>query len=117
MNENAKVPAFSAALPELDHNEVVGWSEGRGREFFLVALRHDGEHSEIAVRFPLSIEIARSAGMEPAEVRASGHSDLARLLSLVILGDFTSVYLGLALGFDPSPIEAIARLKAALAGA
>ena len=29
-NENAKVPAFAASLPELDHNEVVGWSEGHG---------------------------------------------------------------------------------------
>src|SRR5688572_8595741 len=39
-NENAKVPAFWGALPEVDHNEVVGWAEGAGRSFFLVALRH-----------------------------------------------------------------------------
>src|SRR3972149_3902 len=45
-NENAKVPAFAAALPELDHNEVVGWSQGRGEGFFLVALRHGGEHPD-----------------------------------------------------------------------
>ena len=32
MNENAKVPAWASALPELDHNEVVGWTDGRGRE-------------------------------------------------------------------------------------
>ena len=30
-NENAKVPAFASALPELDHNEVVGWSAGPRR--------------------------------------------------------------------------------------
>jgi glucose/mannose-6-phosphate isomerase len=114
-NENAKVPAFSAALPELDHNEVVGWSGGRGDGFFLVALRHEGEHPDVAARFPLSLEIARDAGVEVAEVQASGRSDLARLMSLVVIGDHVSTYLGIARGVDPSPIEAIARLKAALA--
>jgi len=49
------------------------------------------------------------------EVTASGTSPLARLFSLVVLGDFASTYVGLARGVDPSPIEAIAELKAALA--
>jgi glucose/mannose-6-phosphate isomerase len=114
-NENAKVPALSAALPELDHNEVVGWSRARGDGFFLVALRHDGEHPDVAARFPLSLQIAQDAGVETTEVHASGQSDLARLMSLVILGDHVSTYLGIARGVDPSPIEAIVRLKAALA--
>lgn len=116
-NENAKVPAFAAALPELDHNEVVGWSEGRGAGFSLVALRHAGEHPEVAARFPLSLEIARSSGLETSEVWAQGRSALARLLTLVLFGDLVSVYLGIARGVDPTPIEAIARLKRALADA
>ena len=29
INENAKLPAFAHELPELDHNEIVGW-EGAG---------------------------------------------------------------------------------------
>lgn len=115
-HENAKVPAFSAALPELDHNEVVGWSRGRGDRFFLVALRHDGEHPDVAVRFPPSIEMARSSGMEAEEVWAGGRSPLAGLLSLVLRGDLVSTYLGLGRGVDPTPIEAIVRLKHELAG-
>jgi glucose/mannose-6-phosphate isomerase len=115
-NENAKMPAFSAALPELDHNQVVGWSRGMGRRFAVIALRHDDEHPDVAVRFPLSLDIARDAGAEAVEVRSSGRSSLARLFSLVVLGDFASTYVGLARGVDPSPIEAIARLKAALPG-
>jgi glucose/mannose-6-phosphate isomerase len=113
-NENAKVPAFWAALPELDHNELVGWSEGRGGGFFLVALRHQGEHPEVAARFPLSIEIARASGLEVDEVVAGGRSALARLIHLVLRGDLVSTYLGIARGVDPSPIEAIERLKRAL---
>jgi glucose/mannose-6-phosphate isomerase len=114
-NENAKVPAYWGALPEVDHNEVVGWSEGTGKPFLLVALRHDGEHAEVAARFPPSIEIARTAGVEVEEVRATGTSALARLLELVVVGDLASTYAAIARGIDPSPIEAIARLKRVLA--
>jgi len=116
-NENAKVPAFAASLPELDHNEVVGWSPGRGDGFSVIALRHAGEHGDVSARFPLSEEIARRSGAEVHEVEALGRSDLARLLTLVQIGDLVSTYLGLARGVDPSPIEAIASLKRTLAEA
>jgi len=115
-NENAKVPSFSSALPELDHNEVVGWAPASGAAFALVALRHDGEHPDVSLRFPASIQIAEAAGVRAEEVRAAGRSALAQLMSLLAMGDFTSVYSGLLRGVDPTPIEAIVRLKAALAG-
>jgi glucose/mannose-6-phosphate isomerase len=116
MNENGKVPAFHAAMSELDHNEVVGWVEPYGERFALVALRHDGEPPELAARFPLSAEIAESAGAEVREIRARGRSALARLLTLISVGDFASCYVGLRRGIDPTPVAAIDRLKAALAG-
>ena len=55
LNENGKVPAFWSAMSELDHNEVVGWIAPYGHPFSLIALRHDGEHPEIAERFALSL--------------------------------------------------------------
>jgi glucose/mannose-6-phosphate isomerase len=116
-NENAKVPAFAAALPELDHNEVVGWSERMGDGWMLVALRHDGEHPEVGSRFPLSLEIARSSGADAEEIHATAAAPLARLLELVQIGDLVTTYAGIARGIDPSPIDAIARLKDALATA
>jgi glucose/mannose-6-phosphate isomerase len=115
LNENAKVPAFASEIPELDHNEIVGWSPGRGEGFALIVLRHDGEPPDVAARFPLSVEIVRSSGATVHEVRARGRSGLARLLTLTLQGDLVSTYLGIALGEDPSPIEAIAGLKRALA--
>ncbi|HVF07048.1 MAG TPA: bifunctional phosphoglucose/phosphomannose isomerase [Actinomycetota bacterium] len=114
MNENGKVPSWASALPELDHNEVVGWSDDRGRSSFVVAVRDEGEHPDVAVRFPISLEIAREAGAVTEEVWATGRTALSRFLSLAVMGDFTSCYVGLLHGVDPSPIDAIVRLKAAL---
>jgi len=116
-NENAKVPAFAASMPELAHNEVVGWSVGAGDGFAVIALRQQGESADVAARFGPAMEIAEASGALTQEVWAQGHSALARLLSLVQVGDLVATYLGIARGFDPSPIEAIVRLKRTLAEA
>jgi glucose/mannose-6-phosphate isomerase len=116
MNENGKVPAFFAAMSELDHNEVVGWVEPYGERFAVVALRHDGEPEELATRFPLSAKIAESGGAQVREIHARGRSALARLMTLVMDGDFASCYVGLRRGIDPTPVVAIDQLKAALSG-
>jgi len=116
-HENAKVPAFASSLPELDHNEVVGWAPRRGEGFFLVALRHEGEHPDVALRFPLSITFVTEAGAPAEQVWAAGRSPLARLFSLVLMGDYAATYHALARSIDPMPIAAIDRLKAALAEA
>ena len=111
--ENAKVPAFSASSPELDHNEIVPWGEAGTTQrslFKLIVLRHESEHPDVDLGG--SEEIAsEGAGLEAVEVRAEGDSPLARFLSLVVVGSATSVYLALLRGVDPAPIPAIDRLK------
>jgi glucose/mannose-6-phosphate isomerase len=116
MNENGKIPAWWASMSELDHNEVVGWTEPYGRSYAVIALRHEGEDAETAARFPLSLEIAGDAGATTHEVRATGRSSLARLLSLIVVGDHVSTYVAIRRGIDPTPVEVIQRLKAALVG-
>ncbi len=116
MNENGKLPAFWSSMSELDHNEVVGWTAPFGERFFVVGLRHDGEDPQLPPRFPLSYDIVRAAGGEVEEVHARGTSALARLMSLIMVGDLTSVYLAIGRGVDPTPVPVIERLKAALAG-
>ena len=115
MNENGKVPAWHSTMSELDHNEVVGWTEPFGATHAIVALRSAHEHPELAARFALSADIATEAGVEVREVWAPELGPLASLLSLVHVGDFTSCYVGLARGFDPTPVDVISGLKAALA--
>jgi glucose/mannose-6-phosphate isomerase len=116
LNENGKVPAFAASMSELDHNEVVGWTRPYGERFAVIALRTDDEHPEIAPRFALSEEIAVRSGAITTQVHSQGHSPLARLLTLIYVGDMASVYVGLRRGVDPTPVVVIDDLKAALAG-
>jgi glucose/mannose-6-phosphate isomerase len=115
-NENAKVLAWCSAMPELDHNEVEGWAARQGDGSFVIALRHEGEHADVAMRFEPSLAIARDAGAITDQVWAAGSSELSRFLSLVAMGDLTSTYHAIGRGVDPTPMDAITRLKAYLAG-
>ncbi len=111
LNENAKIPAFQATLPELDHNEVEGWSAGTGAGFVAVVLRQAEEHPQIATRVGVTRALVAAAGLEVREVFASGGSRLQRLLSLILLGDFASVYLAILRGVDPTPVPVLSELK------
>jgi len=116
LNENGKIPAWWSVMSELDHNEVAAWKDGTGGGNHIIAMRHEGEDDSIAPRFPLSAAIARDAGATTEEIWAEGDSHLTQLLSLIAVGDWVSVYAGLARGVDPTPVEAIERLKRELAG-
>ncbi|CAN5187315.1 bifunctional phosphoglucose/phosphomannose isomerase [soil metagenome] len=111
MNENAKVPAFHAVLPELDHNDVEGWSPSTGTPYGVVVLRHAAEHPRIAARVDATFDVIAEAGLEGREVSAPGPDPMDILFSLIMLGDFTSTYLGLARGIDPTPVPVLMGLK------
>jgi glucose/mannose-6-phosphate isomerase len=118
LNENAKVPAFSAALPELDHNEIVGY-EGMGRlgeQVAVVMLREARQHRQVERRFELTRELIEPGLRATYSVMGEGEGQLARVLDLALLGDFTSLYLACLLGVDPGPVDIIERLKDRLAG-
>ena len=71
------------------------------RGSFVVALREQGEHPDVSIRFPISLEIAREADAVTEEVWATGQGRLARFCSLAIMGDYTSCYVGLVAGHRP----------------
>jgi glucose/mannose-6-phosphate isomerase len=114
INENAKMPAFSSVLPELDHNEIEGWAPGLGEGFAVVALRHDGEQPGVAERFGATVELVTGSGLAVREVRVDGAGSMERLFGTVLLGDFASTYLGILRGVDPTPIPVLTGLKARL---
>ena len=108
--------AFASALPELDHNEVVGWPAARelGR-FAAVFLQDPDAHPRDILRTELTAEQAR-AGADVVEiVKPRGETPMERLISLVLLGDLVSLYLAVLRGKDPIDIAPIDALKAALA--
>ncbi|MHB2018865.1 MAG: bifunctional phosphoglucose/phosphomannose isomerase [Candidatus Xenobia bacterium] len=116
INENAKGIAFWNTFPELNHNETVGWS-GRAelcRDLGVVLLRTPSDPPRIRRRMDLTrSQIEAQAPVN--EVTAEGAAFLAQLFSLVVLGDWMSLYLALYREQDPVAVYAIDAIKKALA--
>jgi len=114
LNENSKSMAFSSELPELDHNGIVGWAlDERSQGFAAVFLDHRTADGPMKRRVKATKDmISRRAQVMAAE--SLGISPLAQMMSLVLFGDYVSVYLGMLRGFDPSSNEPIDELKAVL---
>lgn len=115
VNENAKGPAWASVLPELDHNEVQGWSEGMGAGHAAIVLRHPGEIPGMPKRIEATIDAVRPSGLDVRQVHAFGSSPLEWLFSLVTMADFATIYLGVLRGRDPMPIPVLTGLKRRLA--
>lgn len=117
LNENSKTLASSHLLPEMNHNEIVGWQNPGKlfKDFLVVVLRDKGIHPSVAKRIEITEEIIRKEGVEVVEVWSRGEGLLSRLYSLIYIGDFISFYLAIMYGIDPTPVERIAYLKSRLA--
>src|SRR3954447_14057122 len=112
INENAKVHAFAHELPELDHNEIVGWSgvEGLG-PFSQLFLDDSDTHPRVKARMQLTSRVIGDAAQDVIHVESRGRTTAERVFSLVLLGDLVSLYLAVLRGVDPGPVEVLDRLK------
>ncbi|HEY8424908.1 MAG TPA: bifunctional phosphoglucose/phosphomannose isomerase [Limnochordales bacterium] len=117
INENSKHPAYWTSLPELDHNEVVGWEAppAVARQIRLILLRTGDESPRMRRRFEATRRIVEGAVAGLAEYEGTGEGHLARAMALLHIGDYVSYYLAIAKGVDPTPVRFIDRLKAELA--
>ncbi|MGB9848444.1 MAG: bifunctional phosphoglucose/phosphomannose isomerase [Moorellaceae bacterium] len=118
MGENSKLLAWYNVLPALHHDEAAGWEAPTSylRHFYFVFLRDAEDGAQIRRRLDLSRDLLRHRAAGVREVYSQGRSRLARLFSLIYLGDWVSLYLALARGLDPTPVPVIELLKRRLAG-
>jgi glucose/mannose-6-phosphate isomerase len=116
LNENAKLPAFFAELPEADHNEICGWSsaavEGGHAAVFL---EDRDQHPRERLRFELTAAAVEDAGARAVRLETEGETRVERLLWATLLGDLVSLAVAERVGADPESIVAIDRLKEGMA--
>ncbi|MGI6713202.1 MAG: bifunctional phosphoglucose/phosphomannose isomerase [Bacillota bacterium] len=117
INENSKAPAYFNIFPELNHNEIVGTEVPKDilSKVELVFLRDKGDHPRVQKRFEITRELIKERVSGITEVWGAGNTDLSRMLTLTYIGDYTSVYLAVLYGIDPSPVKLITQLKNKLA--
>lgn len=114
LNEYGKTHAFYNYFPELNHNEVVGWSRPlpmARKDVVAVFVRDTDEHPRVARRFEVTRELIEDKLEEVVEVWPQGEGALARLLSLVFVTQMAAIYVGFGHRLDPGPVEILDRVK------
>lgn len=116
INENGKNLAISHGLPELNHNEILGWVEAAGQNpngYACVILQGGLPTAQMKTRLRVTEHLVGSRA-QFFHAKALGETRLAEMLSLCLMGDLVSIYLAALNGVDPENIDWINVLKGEL---
>ena len=113
LNENSKLHAFHHEVPEMNHNEIIGWESYQEKIFLskIINIMDDTYHPQIKKRFTILKELFEKSGVEILNLKSNEENFKVRLLDLIYLGDWISYYTGVLRGYDPSEIDNIHTLK------
>ena len=113
INENAKQLCWHHVLPEMNHNELVGWAGGKN-EYAVVFLRTSFDHPRTQVRMDICNKIIAKYTKEIHEIHAVGESKIQQALYLILFGDWVSVFLADLNEVDSIEVNVIDYLKGEL---
>ncbi|TAF65150.1 MAG: bifunctional phosphoglucose/phosphomannose isomerase [Cytophagales bacterium] len=117
INENAKQLCHYNTLPEMNHNELVGWglAEQNYQHKAIITVRSQFEVPRVTKRFEISKPIWETKNPNCLEINPIGNTLIEEHIYLIHLFDWTSYYLALLNQVDPFPVEVINHLKNELA--
>ena len=113
INENSKWPCFWNVFPELDHNEIVGYEieNNINRQVKIIYLQDKEGLLRVEQRRKITRKIIEDKVAEFIVCPTKGKGKMARMFSLIFLGDMASYYLAILNQVDPSPVACIENLK------
>jgi len=112
-NENAKLPGWDAEVPEMNHNELVGWAGGNN-SFVVYFLRSTDDFYRNQKRVEISSEIIQKHVAQVYDIWTQGVSKIEQAFYLIHLGDWISYYLSEERKVDIFDIDVIDHLKSEL---
>jgi glucose/mannose-6-phosphate isomerase len=117
INENSKQLCWHHVIPEMNHNELVGWVHPHNLmdNLYVVLLRSRLDYDRTAMRFEINKQIIAKSCKNISEVYAKGESILSQLVYFLHFGDWVSWYLAQENKVDPTPVAVIDFLKGELA--
>ena len=113
INENAKMLAYCNDLPELNHNEIVGWQNNPEifKHLCVLWLEDKSDNNRTKIRKNITEDILHEVNISQYSIKIIGESFQQRFLNMIHYGDWLSFWCAILHETDPSPVEKIVRLK------
>lgn len=113
LNENSKVLTWHHCIPEMNHNELVGWAGG-SENHAVVNFLNPNDHYKTKERFRISKEIISNYTSNITDLTPKGDNLLEHSLYYIHLGDWISFELSVLNAVDPVEVNVISHLKTEL---
>jgi len=109
LQENSKLHVMAEDIIEVCHNGVVSWEKDSIMQPILIQ-GHD-DYSKTQERWKILKEFFNSKQIEYKEISSVKGSIISKIMNLIYLFDYVSVYHSVISGIDPSPVSAIDFIK------
>ena len=111
--ENSKMLCYHNDLPELNHNEIVGWENNSilFDHLFLIWLSDKADNERVKHRMAITQTILNEKKVDQHVIKMKGNLFQVRFLNMIHYGDWLSYWCAIAHNTDPSPVSNIDRLK------
>ncbi len=110
INENSKMLCWHHVIPEMNHNELVGW-RGSYEDHAVIFLRNENDYSRNKKRMDFTKGVAKYCSADAIEIQSKGKSGMEKALYLIHLTDWISYYLSEHRKVDAIEVEVISKLK------
>ncbi len=114
LNENAKTPAFYNFFPELNHNEMVGFTNPQAG-FMIIMLKDPNDNPRNLKRYEVTAQLLKNKGIDSEIISMDGDDVFSKMFLSITLADWASYYLALEYNQDPTPVAMVEDLKKILA--
>ena len=116
ISENSKMLAYQNDLPELNHNEIVGWENNLNilNNLAVIWLKDESDHERNKYRQNITKNILDKINIKQFSVKVEGNSFQERFLHMLHFGDWLSYWCAMLHKTDPNPVFKIDRLKNSL---
>lgn len=109
LQENAKMHALTEDVVEACHNGIVAWEKSSNVKPILIEGTDD--YIKTKERWKILKEYFKENEIEYREIHSVGRSILSKLICLIYLLDYSSIYLAVQREIDPSPVNSIDYIK------
>jgi len=116
LNENSKILCWHHAIPEMNHNELVGWKDKDPNKVVLI-LRNENDYERVQMRMEINKKVFKQYTPNIIEIYSKGNSYFERVFYFIHLTDYVSTELAKLRDVDATEVNVIDFLKGSLAKA
>ena len=109
LNENSKMHASTEDMLEAGHNGVVAWEKKSTIQPILIEGADD--HIKTKERWQVLKKLLSQNNVEYKEIKSTKEGILSKLVTLIYLLDYTTIYLAIKFNVDPTPVKSIEFIK------